>query len=248
MFLSNNYSMNVMTEKQIPIDYINFCRSSMSNNNANTNNKIVIFDWDDTLFPTTAFIKSSNNNFNFKGKDLTKLSEKVLDLIKKSCQLYGNEYVYIVTNGSNGWIQQSLKLIIEYCSENNIKNSFKDILELISRNCITSISAKHLYSKQYPQQTMVWKYLVFQHISKYTLANTIISIGDSDDEYLASENVAKNNKEQINFLHRLKLSQKPSVCLMNKQFELIDKLLNIYPTTAQNTAIDYAKAAKAASK
>lgn len=205
-------------------------------------NKVVIYDWDDTLYPTTAFIRNSLSG-NFEIQQFKKLSENVLTLIKKSCALYGPQNVFIVTNGDQGWVEKSLLKICKYCSKHGIENCFDQILGLITRNCITTISAKHLYSKQCPKQTMVWKYCAFNEIAKCRSADTMISFGDSTDEFLASQNVATANPN-IKLLHRLKLISKPSIYRLNQQFNLIKGLLDILLTHSTNVTIDYASAKK----
>ena len=178
---------------------------------ATSMNKVVIFDWDDTLYPTADFYRKLHGN-EFNGKTITLLSQKVLSIIKKSCLLYGTSNVFIVTNGSQKW------------------------------NCITAISAKHLYSSRFPDQPMIWKYCTFDYIIKYTQSDTLTSIGDSDDEYIASHNVKKYNISQIKFLHRLKLTSKPKISCMNKQFDLILPMLDILTTFEKyDVNIDYQK-------
>ena len=203
------------------------CLYPSSNNISTTTlmNKVVIFDWDDTLYPTSAFIQKLHGN-EFNGKSITSLSQKVLSMIKKACLLYGTCNVFIVTNGSKNWIQHSLEKMIKFCSKNIIKNSFGEISNLISGNCITAISAQHSYSAHYPNQRTLWKYLTFYSIIKLRNADTLISVGDSHEEYIASEHIKKYNLHQIKYLHRLKLSSEPKISCMNKQFDLISPRLD----------------------
>ena len=107
-----------------------------------------------------------------------------------------------------------------------IENSFGEIYSLISRNCITTLSARHFYSKQLPKQPMLWKYYTFNAIINSMNVDTLISIGDSNDEYIASSKV-KNDSNSIKLLHRLKLIERPAICVMNKQFEQISNSLDI---------------------
>ena len=187
-------------------------------------NKIVIFDWDDTLFPTTAFIRKSSGK-ELNGDEMKLLSQNVLSIIKKACLLYGSSNVYIVTNAYNGWVQSSLRKIIRYCCQNKIENSFGEIYSLISKSCITTLSARHLFAKQLPKQPILWKFYTFNAIINSINVYTLISIGDSNHEYVASENV-KKCKNSIKSLHRFKLLEKPALCVMNKQFEQISNLLD----------------------
>ena len=201
------------------------------------NNKtVVILDWDDTLFPTSAFHNKLFKN-DFDGNSLQMLSQRVLAIIKRCCLLYGSLNTFIVTNGSKGWVQESLKTIMKYCRDNNIQNSFGEISKLITRNFICILSANHLYSKQFPKQTILWKYYTFYTIANFKNADIMISIGDSYDEYVASQHVKKTN-DSIKSLHRLRLTEQPKISEMNEQFKLILKLLDILPQHNEEFDVD----------
>ena len=188
-------------------------------------NKAVIFDWDDTLYPTTGFSKKSHGN-DFNRKAIALLSEKVVLTIKQSCSLYGPSNVFIVTNGGQDWIQESLIWVIKYCSANNIENSFEEILDLISRGYIIAISAQHLYSSQFPNKKMLWKYYTFYYIIQQTQCDTLIFIGNSNTGYIASKKIKKYNIDKIQYSHRVKLTLKPKISCMNEQFDLILPMLD----------------------
>lgn len=186
------------------------------------NNKIVIFDWDDTLFPTAEFVKQLFGD-KFDKKAIAMLSQKALAVIEKSISLYGASNTFIVTNGMKGWIEKSLKQIIEYCSGKNIQQSFGKILQLISNNKISAISAQYWYGQRFPYQTTAWKIYTFDAIAKIAHPDTFISIGDSTEEYMASECV--KYRYSIKMLHRIKLKENPKISEMNQQFDFIlDKL------------------------
>ena len=109
----------------------------------------VVFDWDDTLFPTTAFLNMRESGLDHV--ELEKLSKSVLCLLHQYLFVYGQQNVFIVTNADKRWILQSLNMAIDLCQRYSIQNSFKPIRSLILNGNIMTISAKHLYSRQHPK-------------------------------------------------------------------------------------------------
>ena len=80
------------------------------------NNTILIFDWDDTLFPTS-WLKSKGIDFsnltNIIPEDI-KLELKNLDDICISLlnKVFKLGQVFIVTNSKNGWVKISSQLFL----------------------------------------------------------------------------------------------------------------------------------------
>lgn len=96
-------------------------------------NSIIIFDWDDTLFPTTFLIsKGVLNSFlqltKIEKRKISKLENLILELLTLSVE---KGDVYIITNADKGWVEYSSKLFYP---------SISDILDKI-----IIISAKNNY-------------------------------------------------------------------------------------------------------
>merc|ERR1719229_1979337 len=72
-------------------------------------NKMCIFDYDDTLFPTTSIFK---NKESVSSEELNKLGQSVLELLNKYTNTFGANNVCIVTNGSDNWVFESLGYLI----------------------------------------------------------------------------------------------------------------------------------------
>eukprot|EP01084_Bolivina_argentea_P196603 337023_1 len=215
-------------------------------------NHIILWDWDDTLYPTTSLIKKrttyvQNDVQTDIENNLKQLSELLLKLLTIYLSTFGQSNIFIITNGEQNWVLQSLQTAINYCNKYNIENhQFKTIFELILSGKIKTISANYLYSNQYPKQTMLWKYFVFQQIINERFANNdeqcvIVCIGDSFDEYNASKKAISNTTNKNITLHRLKLITKPTIDEINKQFQLIISLVPIFQEQTTNITIDYAK-------
>lgn len=138
---------------------------------------LIIFDWDDTLFPTSWLIQ---NNINLSDEItqnkyiilFTRLDTLINQLLTLAMK-HGK--VIIVTNAVHKWIDTSL----------NMLSNTKKIIQ----NNIEVVSARELYQDKYPNQMSLWKRLVFQnyvinHFKTHPLQN-IISIGDAEHEFNA---------------------------------------------------------------
>merc|ERR1712130_900523 len=101
--------------------------------------KIVVFSWDDTLYPTTFY---RQNRADFDSKSLTKLSASILLTLSKYILVFGQNHVFIVTNASRSWIFKSLHDMVIFCNIHHIQHSFGLILQMISQQIIKTISAK----------------------------------------------------------------------------------------------------------
>ena len=199
-----------------------YCQPPMliSSSAINNTKRMIIFDWDDTLFPTTAIIKNKSEICLIQ---LYNLGFKLYQLLNKYILTFGSNNIYIITNGKNGWIKQSLNIISkkfkqllicqqqqqqqEKQEEENKNNNdcgliecnpFEAILGLLAFFGIYCISAQYLYCKQFRNDTRKWKELAFKNCANIHFGmslfptNIIISIGDSDDEYSASKKCVDN--------------------------------------------------------
>ena len=69
----------------------------------------MIFDWDDTLFPTSAFLLDEQDDFKRVKKKYRELFEELDGVVKDLIQtaLNDNNKVALVTNASLEWVYQS---------------------------------------------------------------------------------------------------------------------------------------------
>lgn len=69
----------------------------------------MIFDWDDTLFPTSAFLLDEQDDFKRVKKKYRELFEELDGVVKDLIQtaLKDNNKVALVTNASLEWVYQS---------------------------------------------------------------------------------------------------------------------------------------------
>ena len=123
---------------------------------------LVIFDWDDTLFPTTAL--RINEGQSVPASDLYNLGLSVYKLLDKYIARFGSENLCIVTNGRKSWVLDSLKMVSDlyqaYFEENDDESEQKEKGQnyfaaiyntLISSHPIPVISAQDEFANRYPQ-------------------------------------------------------------------------------------------------
>lgn len=216
-----------------------------------TTKRMVIFDWDDTLFPTTYTI---TNETQLSLTELHSFGAKVYKLLMKYIDTFGGDNIYIITNGGDGWIQYSLNetsskfqaLLNGSSSDKDtvattpkMKDYFKSILAIFKIYRIRTISARHLYGHQYPGETTRWKELAFAYYSYHHFYsdglkdnNIVMTIGDSCDEWIASKDTlyylqrqAYDNMIPVAFnLQRIKLKEKPTLSYLMKEWDVIIKM------------------------
>ena len=225
--------------------------------------QIVFIDWDDTLCPTHAVFKIKGNNANVE--ELHHLGQYIYQLLSSYIQLFGANNVYIVTNGSNNWVQQSLISLSNLCKQLSSKQDYFALIYnvFLCKYRMTVISAQHFYYQYHHQQgvteseqTMKWKLFTFKSIvhnylkekkSKIT-SFCILSIGDSMDEYNASYYTKQWMQQQFGInnvsLHRIKLSKKPSIDYLMNECRFLISLIPIFQSkidylTKHELNIDY---------
>eukprot|EP01083_Nonionella_stella_P063449 164867_1 len=190
---------------------------------------LVIFDWDNTLFPTFELQNPDLNKFRVTSEKLGALSQAIYEVISVYIAAYKARNIRIVSASAKGWIRSSLLRVY------NI-GCFKEIYNLIFvKHQIQLIHPKSIYLPfTAPRQVSVWKYRVFQvllrdryekkRIYEMNTHHTLISIGDSIYEFEASKQAAMafNNV----FVHRLKLIEQPSLKEMMDQMRALLEPVN----------------------
>ena len=84
--------------------------------------RIVFIDWDDTLCPTFAIFKTKGKNSNVQQLQL--FGQYIYELLVKYIQLFGVNNIYIVTNGSNNWVHQSLIALSNLCKQSSSNTDY----------------------------------------------------------------------------------------------------------------------------
>ena len=173
-------------------------------------NSIIIYDWDDTLLPTSFLTPGGCFNEDIKISEidqdkLLKLEQLVFTLLNESVEK-GN--VYIITNAGKGWVEYSAKRF------------YPSIIDALSK--IKIISARGEYEKIYPGNSRQWKIQAFLTLLNYVdvkLVTNIICIGDSLFEMEAGRILASKFTEA--FIKTIKFREAPKLDELIKQLKLV---------------------------
>ena len=202
-------------------------------NDSKRHNSLIIFDWDDTLLPTsflaTRGIFEDKNELSEKeqGK-INKLENSVKKLLEMALS---KGDVYIITNAGDGWV--------EFSSEKYYPN----IKELQDK--IEVISAREKYAEKYPEQSNKWKIETFLNLKKRLnddLITNIICVGDSVFEMEAGRNLASTFIHAV--IKTIKFREKPKPDELNKQLNLVLNQFNSICSSSKNLTVRVEKKRK----
>ena len=188
-------------------------------------NSLFIFDWDDTLFPTTFFINKKLLNEENISEEILKpfyILEKIIINIINFAINKGD--VYIITNSSIDWFR--------YSSSKYFPN-LKNILKLIK-----TISSRDEYEELYPGENKLWKEKTFLDLRREinnNLVTNIICLGDSVIELEAGKLLGSKFDES--FIKTIKFKENPEIEDLIKQLNLINNKINYIYSKAKNLSI-----------
>lgn len=188
-------------------------------------NKLVILDWDDTLFPTYWTIENSIDVSNEPLETYSTVDNVVADLLRK---LVRYSIVVIVTNASTRWIDATVEVLPQV----------KDILD---RYTVQVISAREMYQDVYPNSVSLWKKHVFRNLEKKYSQNSrtvkeIISVGDADYEFNALTDLYNHSSSLI--LKTVRFMKQPSYNTLVDQLSVLsDSVKDIYSRTTHTDLI-----------
>eukprot|EP01083_Nonionella_stella_P155041 500309_1 len=183
-----------------------------SQDSSSSINKLIVFGWDDTLFPTTKLYDQLNGvDVSVSDDDLTQLNELSCSLyivLSTFIAKYGARNIRIVTASEKGWIKQSLSMVANIGRFADISNILfvKHKIEMI-----------HPLKRDLPLKEFEWKYQVFRillrdsHLSNdcSSTVNILVSLGDSPHQYKAAKHAARLFGNVL--LHRVQLLCEPSL-------------------------------------
>jgi hypothetical protein len=190
-----------------------------------THNNLFIFDWDDTILPTS-FLRYekiiNDENIPEEYAETFSIIEKVIIKILKLAINKGD--VYIITNSSVGWVEYSA---VKYYPK------IKDIL-----NKIRIISARNEYENDFPGQLKIWKQKTFLSLKKIlneNIPSNIICFGDSIIELEAGKNLASNVNNS--FIKTIKFRTNPEPDDLIKELNLVYSKFNYIYSKAKDLSI-----------
>ena len=190
-----------------------------------THNTLFIFDWDDTLLPTS-FLNHENiiNDENLP-EELAGIFSMLEKAVIKILKLAVNKgEVYIITNSSIGWVEFSAK------------KYFPNINEIINK--IIIISARNEYENAFPGDAKIWKEKTFLSLKKnfdLKIPSNIICFGDSIIELEAGKILA--SKVNDSFIKTVKFRTNPGPEDIIKQLNLIINKFDYIYSRAKDLSI-----------
>ena len=227
-FSSEDKNSSCISSQESSIDYeLNFYKSGneirnsyiqklvskalfLPNNKPKTHNSLIIFDWDDTLLPTSFLTQGPICNENMilnenEKKKIEKLEKSALKLLNMAIS---KGDVYIITNAGLGWV--------EYSSQ----KFYPKVFEILPK--IKIISARGQWEKEYPGDSRKWKIQTFLSLQKEMntkLVTNIICLGDSLFEMEAGRILANCFSEA--FVKTIKFKEGPKPDELYKQLLLV---------------------------
>lgn len=212
-------------------------------------NSLIIFDWDDTLFPSTTLKRQSllkKSEINYVKDLLQNLNNLLYELLNLS--LKNSENVYIITNSQIGWVDSCffqyfdkvsdacLKKIKIISARNDHEGTDDDFDDKNDEN-EEKIKNDEEHKKMRKEILKKWKMKSFEELeSKFNknLLTNIMVIGDSEIEMEAGKNLG--NKFREYFLKLIKFKETPNIHELENEINyLIKNFENMY---AENNNIE----------
>eukprot|EP01083_Nonionella_stella_P040418 109698_1 len=216
--------------------------SAIQNERSQANN-LIVFDWDDTLFPTKKVCQMNklpefdDRRIQYE-QELNELSHLIYKVLSEYIHRYKAGNIRIVSSSEKGWIQKSLIMLAHIgCFESIYHLIMDHHIPLIHplRSCLPWTTRK---------KVLIWKAKVFRSLlndcyscdmssSDHTL-NSFVCIGDSVYEFKASKLAAKAFDNL--FVHRIKFMKSPSMNDMMDQMNLLLKFCEMFDEWMQTSS------------
>ena len=190
-------------------------------------NSIIIFDWDDTLFCSSYYIKKKcfESISEAIQSKINKLEQCVYQVLSMSIQ-YGD--TYIITNANQNWVDFSAA------------KYYPSIVPLLLK--IKVMSARSLFESKFPNDSRMWKLSAFAEVGKLYEENKVtnlICLGDSEIEIEAGNKLSAMFVET--FLKTVKFREEPKPEHIIKQLSLFSKQFEEIHSSARNISIKVEK-------
>ena len=207
-------------------------------------NNVMIFDWDDTLFPKTELSNLNNKQITLQNvEQLSNLSKYIYNTLNAYISKYSTSNIIIVSASTNGWIKYSLSYLYQIGEFSKIYNLLFGLNE-----GQTEIKMYHPQQPLSSKQVYSWKYNIFKKIYKEyynpdaATINTFVSIGDSSYEFEAAQkakqSIITDKKNSNLFVHRIKLTRHPSINDMINQLNLLKSLCGVYESISMVSKVE----------
>ena len=176
---------------------------------------LFIFDWDDTLFPSSS-LKYNLFNTTINNRNALVYLDHIIYYVLNYISSFGT--IIIITNASKQWVNMSLKYLPKSST-------------IISR--LTIISAHDLYINRdnltAQLKPIYWKLILYNKLVPFfNNYLSVVNIGDSLYEMNAMKSLRYNNlfKKDI-YVVQYKLQEEPNIIDMIKQFASLYKNIKL---------------------
>ena len=196
------------------------------NNKDKKYNNIIIFDWDDTLLPTSFLSPGGifSPNIKLTKDDALKLIELEKIVYKILTNAIQKGDVFIITNAGKGWVEFSASRF------------YPNIVDILPK--INIISARAEYENAFPGESNKWKiqaFLNLQRIFNLKLVSNIICFGDSLLEMQAGKILGSKFSEA--FVKTIKFKETPKMEELLKQLSVVNQQFNYIYSSVKNMTI-----------
>jgi len=183
---------------------------------------VVIFDWDDTLLPTSFLNMRQDTPISpVVERHLRAIEAADKKLLEQAMKL---GHTFIITNAMNGWVEYSAAKYVP------------DLLKTLEK--IPVISARSKFESSYPGEVNKWKVNAFLEVQRQLnseIITNLISLGDSNFEMDAVHVMGKEFSQAL--VKTIKFRESPSPEELLKQLELVGQKFERIVENARNLKI-----------
>ena len=195
-------------------------------NDSKRHNSLIIFDWDDTLLPTSYLVPRGifEDDIELSEKEKAKIKKLENSVQKLLSIAITKGDVFIITNAGDGWVNFSAE------------KYYPNILDILKK--IEIISARELYENKYKDDSKKWKIETFLNLKKRVnddLITNIICLGDSVFEMEAGRILASKFIHAV--IKTIKFREKPKPEELNKQLNLVLHQFESIYTSSKNLTV-----------
>jgi len=188
---------------------------------------LIVFDWDNTLFPTKALkrMESRSRKSKYILSDLDELSDLshwVHRVLSEYISFYGSQSICFVTAEKRGWVESTLRSLSGIGVWAQIRSLLDGLYVVCAHSSILPFA--------YKEHILSHKLEAFQYHCRRCpfRVRMLVSIGDSAAEFEASKLCADGNEGMS--VGRVKLQKRPSLrCLIRQCQFVLDLCANLQP-------------------
>jgi len=195
---------------------------------------LLVFDWDDTLFPTASIVARLCQTINGDLPDMNKMPKSMRMAFKSievtvrelliKCMTLGS--TIIVTNALDGWV------------ETTAGKYLPSLVPILKKMRV--ISARSRYETQFPDDPHRWKACTFVDVQRELHPDTVmnmIAFGDADYEIEAAHALQRNMKQCV--IKTVKFKPSPTPQYLLTELKYVSKQVSKLVVEPMNKALKF---------